>query len=359
MSDLGETWDVIIVGGGPAGAAAAITLAKSNLRVLLIEKERLPRHKMCSGFISEGGSQRILREEFNLEVPEVLCTRPKRGKGARVTFKLGTEPMLVPDNSYNVWRRDFDFWLLIEANKAGAEIRDETCLTSLNEKGELIEVKVKSKSETAGIDEPAILKTRYLIGADGVASKVRRILFPNSKIHSAVLYQEYWEGTINLDPHYLHFFMDTSLSSGMAWYNYKEGQLIIGVGAVKGNNIKRFQSKFIKYLEEAHELRLKEKIRAEGCLYPSCFSSFPESMEHLLGKGNCLLVGDAANLQDILGEGISSALKSGKKAASAILEQLTSPGEALVAIYENSMKRFTTRLRNNWQDYFTQQKSHT
>ena len=359
MTSLEEMWDVIIVGGGPAGSGAAITLARSNRRVLLIEKEKLPRHKVCSGLISEGGGQRILKQEFNLDLPEVVCTRPKIGKGSKLTLKLGSEPQFLPDRFYIIWRRDFDYWLLIEANKDGAEVRDETELTSLTEKEGVIEVKVKTKNETTGVNEQIILKSKYLIGADGVASKVKRILFPEAKIHTGAILQGYWEGTINLDPHYFYTFMEPSLWGGDAWYNYKEGQLIIGVGAEKGGDIRKFQSNFIRYLEEAHGLRLGRKIREEGCLAPSNFSSFPGSMQYLLGKGNCLLVGDVADLQDVMGEGIPTALKSGKKAANAILEHLRKPEGASVEIYQDSMKNLVTRLKSNWQGYFNQLKSST
>lgn len=325
----------------------------------MIEKEKLPRHKMCSGLISEAGAQKVLKREFDLDFPEVLCTRPKRGEGIKVIFKLGTEPQLLQDRYYNVWRRDFDLWLLVEANKAGAEIRDETGFSSLSEKEEIIEVEVKAKSEITGIDEQIILKTRYLIAADGVSSKVKRILFPDSKIHSGILLQEYWEGAINLNPRYFYAFMSPTLSSGYAWCNCKEEQLIIGVGAEKGKDIRSFQSNVIRYLEERHGLQLGRKIRAEGCLYPALFSSFPESMQYLLGKGNCLLAGDAANLHDLMGEGIPSALKSGKKAANAILEHFRNPKEPLTEIYQNSMKNLVTKLRNNWEDYFRRLKSST
>lgn len=355
-----EIWDVVVVGGGPGGSAAALTLARSNLKVLLIEKERLPRHKMCSGFVSAAGAQKILRRDFNLEVPGVVCTHPRVGKGSKIFFKLGDEPQTWQDPYYNVWRRDFDFWLLIEADKAGAEVRDETSLISMDENENIIEVKARTKSERTGVDEQIVLKTRYLIAADGIASRVKRILFPDSKIHSAGLIQENWEGTIDLDPDYFHAFMARSLSSLYSWVNSKDGQLIIGVGAKKGENLRGVQSNFIQYLQKTQGLKLKRKIREEGCLYPALFPGIPASMQYLLGKGNCLLVGDAADLYDVMGEGIPSALISGRKAADAILEHLKNPSEASsVRIYENSMEKLMTRLKNNWEGFFTQLKNNS
>ena len=51
-SDLSNTFDVLIAGGGPAGTSAAIRLARNGIRVLLAEQKQFPRAKLCGEFIS-------------------------------------------------------------------------------------------------------------------------------------------------------------------------------------------------------------------------------------------------------------------------------------------------------------------
>ena len=74
MSIMSDPWDVIIIGSGPSGASAGLVLARENLKVLMIEKYKLPRDKICSGLVSKG-SQKMLKK-LGLTFPEAIGTRP-------------------------------------------------------------------------------------------------------------------------------------------------------------------------------------------------------------------------------------------------------------------------------------------
>ena len=74
-------YDVIIVGAGIAGSLLAKKIAEADLKVLLVEGKKLPRHKMCSGLVS-GQARHILKKEVG-KVPLVVCCHPKKIKGMK------------------------------------------------------------------------------------------------------------------------------------------------------------------------------------------------------------------------------------------------------------------------------------
>ena len=345
MNVMKEDWDVIIIGCGPAGCAAGIILAQKGLNVLMIEKEKLPRHKICSGLISKE-SQNALKK-LGLKFPEVICTRPRKGKGVKIQFLIGKDFMEVPDKFYNVFRRDFDYWMTIEANKAGAYVQDEALLVDIKI-DEKIKVITKIKDQKTGEKKLTEITSKYVIGADGGRSTTRKLIYPDYKRDTGIAYQEYWTGKIDLDPRYFYAFMDRELSAGYAFCNMKEDLIIIGVGAEKGKDIKGYQEKFIKYLKQGFGLELGQMIRREACITTNIFTTEPQ-FQYLLGKNNVLLVGEAADLFNIMGEGIPSAIKSGINAAESIIEHIEGDQTRnVVEIYEKKNEKLLKKLKNNW-----------
>ncbi|MHA1233154.1 MAG: NAD(P)/FAD-dependent oxidoreductase, partial [Candidatus Helarchaeota archaeon] len=163
-----------------------------------------------------------------------------------------------------------------------------------------------------------------------------------------IAYQEYWTGKIDLDPRYFYAFMDRELSAGYAFCNMKEDLIIIGVGAEKGKDIKGYQEKFIKYLKQGFGLELGQMIRREACITTNIFTTEPQ-FQYLLGKNNVLLVGEAADLFNIMGEGIPSAIKSGINAAESIIEHIEGDQTRnVVEIYEKKNEKLLKKLKNNW-----------
>ena len=131
-----DCYDVIIVGAGPAGAMAALKLAKNKTDVLLVERCKMPRNKTCTGMI-DIESITIINEEVGA-FPKGLCVWPyeyrgfryKMAKGAPI-IHMGIDPNEV---CYSVKRRDFDHWLAIEASKAGAEVVDKCMFVGFDSK---------------------------------------------------------------------------------------------------------------------------------------------------------------------------------------------------------------------------------
>ena len=89
----GNQWDAIVVGAGPAGASAARTLVAAGMKCLLIEKKKLPRHKMCSGILSNWAVDFIHRK-FGPMPQQVYC-RPSFLNGIALHFPSLADPVVV------------------------------------------------------------------------------------------------------------------------------------------------------------------------------------------------------------------------------------------------------------------------
>jgi flavin-dependent dehydrogenase len=135
MSQSFESCDVIIAGGGPAGATAAIVLARGGAKVILLEKTKFPRFHIGESFLPRTF---LLMKELNLleqlrQVPHV----PKFGAefvtadgthNIRFNFSDGFSPI---DETFNIERSVFDDMLLREAEKSGALVRQKTAVKEI------------------------------------------------------------------------------------------------------------------------------------------------------------------------------------------------------------------------------------
>jgi len=114
---VGIEYDVVVIGAGPAGSAAARKAAQRGLRTLLLEKREMPRHKLCGGALSERAMSYL-----DLPVPQDLIDA--ECYGARVNFKNRTNQIRMRRRiAVLVSRERFDYWLAQKAIEAGAVIR--------------------------------------------------------------------------------------------------------------------------------------------------------------------------------------------------------------------------------------------
>jgi len=330
-------YDVIIIGSGPAGSSAAKSLTQRGLETLILEKEKLPRYKCCSGVLF-GEAQELLKIFFGELPPEEVYCKPKIINASNIQLhKEGESPSqwywewpkknkTFTKEYLNIWRNLFDNWLAIRSE---ATIIDDCPFMKFEFEDEKIKV-------FAGRGEKKpIFWCKYLIGADGGNSRVRDILDPEFKktYQELVVNQVYHEIEylgIEVDKWYL--FQAPDLGNIFASVHVKDDLLTLCAGTSQGNKIKSYIEKLINLLEEKHNTRVGRFIRQEGCIINNMFvtGNFHQ------GRGRVLLTGEAAGLLHMNGSGIDTALDSGYRAGEAVVEALKSGIDAYQRYYDRT-----------------------
>lgn len=328
-------YDVIVVGAGPAGSTVAKRCAEYGLNTLVLEKRRLPRDKVCSGMVLEPVANVIIKQEFG-DLPEAILSYPKYLSG--VIFHVpGIGCKKVNNLTPLAWRRNLDYWMNQLAQAKGAEIWQDAQVTALKQKERCFLVEIE-KDE--GRSE---LEARFVIGADGAISVVRRCLFPELKMSYVQAYQEHFLGELDLDKNYFHSFRTTGSVSKRFGVIHKDNFFVLSFGGGIGQ-AKELVMWTKDFLAKNYGFDIgQEPVAKEGCLEPILYR---ELMSHIFlpAKGNGLLVGDAGGfIMPVILEGIGLAIWSGILAANSIAKALefgTEAGEIYLKEVENIISIF-------------------
>jgi flavin-dependent dehydrogenase len=324
--ELRDACDVVIVGSGPAGAGAAKALNGSGLKTLIVERHKLPRYKMCSGIVFPG-SRKFIADHFG-EVPEGVLCSPERIHGNRVYVTTESPVMEVPFSVFdegeglekeglNTWRADLDSWL---CSRTDARLVDNCRFDHFETNGQEYLVKLKLRGQEVSV------RTRYLIGADGTLSRVRRTAFPGFEKSVGLLpnYEEIYEGQIDLEPGWLYLFMDRSVTGYFATVFHKDGKIVVVTGCRQPESVKFYFEAFRSHLERNHGLVVRCEVSRHGIV----LTDMSARKNYCLGRDRVLLAGEAAGFLRG-GEGITSSLVSGKAAGQAVVESAGSGSPAL------------------------------
>jgi flavin-dependent dehydrogenase len=215
------------------------------------------------------------------------------------------------------WRKDLDFWMVQQAQQAGVEVRDGVKVTRVEQ---------NQKGCTATLIQHALqqeLKSRFVIGADGAASAVRKSLWPKLKVRYTVPTRECYQGALDLQKDYFHWFFPRYRPRPRFGFNHKGDCFLI-----EGSGIKELANEISQILAKYGFNPGKKPLWKDGCLIPRLHEALISAAFSPAG-GNILLVGDAAGLiLPITFEGIGTALKSGCMAADSIIAAARSREDA-------------------------------
>ncbi|MGH8142598.1 MAG: NAD(P)/FAD-dependent oxidoreductase, partial [Steroidobacteraceae bacterium] len=264
--------ETIIVGGGPAGSAAAQRLKDAGADVLVLDKESFPRHKLCAGWITPEVVQ-DLQLDIDAYPHSFLSFR-------RLHWHLRGVRLPIPSLQHSIRRFEFDAWLL---QRSGAEVVQHAVKD------------IRRDGEDYLID--AAFRCRYLIGAGGTSCPVHRALFhddlPRARaLQTVTLELEFPYPWRDADCHL--WFFEHGLP-GYSWYVPKaRGWLNVGVGAMaarlkqRGENIRQHW----QHLTAKLERRFGIQVPAD----PSGYSYYVRGPLDAVRIGNAFLTGDAAGL---------------------------------------------------------------
>jgi geranylgeranyl reductase family protein len=325
--------DLVIVGGGPAGSAAAITAARSGLSVLLVDRATFPRDKCCG----DGLTALALRlgEGLGLDpllilgwqTVEDLVIHPPGGRSTRYPLPRG-------DGLYAavVPRMQYDAALLDLARSAGADVRDGHGLTGINVDGDVATLEVEGLGT---------IRATTVVAADGMWSPTRKLLGLASSGYRGE-WQAFRQYVADVGPAAadLHVWFEPDLLPGYAWsFPLPGGRANVGFGVLRGGQVAVGDTGRIwDGLMDRPAIRavLGDNARPEGrrSAWP-----IPARVDAaVLDHGPVLFVGDAASASDALtGEGIGQALQTGILAAEAALAGGTAAEVA--SIYARSVRR--------------------
>ncbi len=333
-------YDVVVVGAGPGGSVVAKRCAQHGLKTLLLEKRQLPRDKVCSGMVMSRLAQTLVESEFG-QIPEEVLTTPPYLSGL-VLHLVGMGSRRIEHKMPIAWRRDLDYWMNQKAQEAGVELWDNAGVTDMIEAGDgsVVTLKLGKKEQS--------IKTRYVIGADGTTSMVRKALFPDLRIQYVQIIQECYQGALDLEREYFHFFYFPEIAVAPSFDAHHKGNLfIIDVTARKGELKKlNLVYKVKNVLSEDYGFDLKQQpLWIKGCIQPLMYKGLI-SGSFSPCKGNVLLVGEAGGLLMPLmaGDGIREALWSGLLAANSIIKA-EETGEKAERFYSNEITNILSMLK--------------
>lgn len=334
--------DVIVLGAGPTGCTAAHELVSNGYKVLLVERNSLPRNKSCSGILIKR-TMDLVQRFFGEQVPDHTCCAPYDNRGM-VLFTDAGEELRFEQPGRNIWRSSFDHWLAQKAAERGAQLRTETAATGYEEKPGEIRVRLK----TAGTGSVEYTETaRMVIVCTGVGSGLG--LTGRQAAAPVFTYQTFCRGSVELDPHYFYAFLQPRFSRYDAWFNVKDDYLIFGVASPDAKTLHDYHEEFLRHMETAYRAQATPH-HAEQWLMPQIVPGCPL----VLGRNRILVAGEAAGFLNPMGEGISDGMESGYHAARAIIEagsehhSREQACESIQARYRQKIEGLHKYMRRQW-----------
>ena len=333
------TYDVIVVGAGPAGATAAKFLAEKGMQTLLIDKQKYPRDKPCGGILTI----RTLKR-FPYLTDDLIDAYAYGGSISSSSLQHQIRLQKEEPIAAYVLRKNFDQKLVDQAAQSGATFRDKTTAETIQRTNDAIHIKT---------DTGESLQSHLIIGADGISSIVAKhtgLRQQNQRIGRCLI-QEYPLEDALLDQYFtkkrlFQFYLKFQGIQGTGWVFPKKNSVNIGIGEIQPissqpSNKPQLKQVYANYLEFLKEKKLIPPTITNATIQGGVLPLHPLKKTY---ADRVLLCGDAAGLMNPLtGDGIHYAMSSGMFAA----EVCTKAVEI-----KNTSADFLSKYQQRWTDDF-------
>jgi geranylgeranyl reductase family protein len=325
-SRVAGRYDVIVVGGGPAGATMGWALAGRGVGVAVLERARFPREKVCGDYVEPGGL-RLLDAMGCLDaLPDpapISATRvyfgPNEVFAGDIPYYEGAHR--APPHGRIVPRHVLDTQILERAAQASAVVRQDCAVEAVRREDGLVRIQVREGGRAGEIAAPIV------VGADGTESIVARSFGGRraDRRYMGLSQRAYVEGVETPGGEAVVWF-DDDIYPGYGWlFPMPGGRANVGVG-ILGETCQRQGLS----VPDAFALFLKKlKLRHPGCAGLR-LASRPlggvvktyAAIDHNHFDGG-ILIGDAGSFVDpITGEGITQGMESALIGASSVMDAL-------------------------------------
>ncbi len=345
--------DVLVVGAGPGGAAAAYHLARHGVDVTVLERSAFPREKVCGDGLTPRSVRSLLRMGVDTDDPGFEKVRGLRVYSRRTMIELPW-PELRDFPNYGLARTriDLDELLARRAERAGARLMERTEAVSPIMRGEWVEG-VLARSAEDHDAEPFEIKARLVLAADGASSKlgaqagVRR----DDRRPLGIAARRYYRVERQPGPWFeswLDLWEGEKLLPGYGWlFPLPDGTINVGAGML--NTFRGFK-----------DISAQRLFKAFAAMMPPEWGVSEETAVGRLRSGplpmggsrrpaavpGMLLIGDAAGMVNPFnGEGIAYAMESGEVAADLAHDALVRGRPGIAQMYP-------TVLRERYGSYF-------
>jgi digeranylgeranylglycerophospholipid reductase len=305
-----DFYDVVVVGGGPAGSMAAIQVSKSGYSVCILEKDRdIGVPVRCGEAIGYSGLNQFYKPKSSWIAAELngIDLISPNGIDVNVDFKSET--------GYILNRKVFDYDLSRIAVENGSEVYTKSYVKDLIIKdGYVVGVIVNNLNKTLKV------KAKLVIGADGIGSRIGRLAGIKTKVRMKDMESciQYSVSNIHINQQKMKMYIGSKYAPGGYLWIFPKGDGLANIGlGISGKYSKNKSAK--KYLDEFIIKNYPDvSILTSVCVGVPC----PKPMINPINNG-VMLVGDAAHqINPMTGGGIASGMSGGKIGGEIAIEAL-------------------------------------
>jgi flavin-dependent dehydrogenase len=336
---MNTNYDVVIIGGGPAGSVAGIILSRAGLKVAVVERKSFPRETLCGEFLSFEVTENL--KELNL-FESFLKLMPNKISSFQLVTTKKTYNSDLPFTGYSIKRSIFDEFLIKEAYNSGAKIFQPAEVKSVKEENGIFNLQIKTNYGSE------ILSGNFVIGAYGKSNILdKRLSRKFSSIRSG-----YGGIKFHLNKRSVRNFDDSKI------YIFSTKNIYCGINSVNKNEVTVCY--LSKHNRENHSLKncFEELFNSNKYFSQMFEKGFNNNFElqHFYGAGNIffgkkelvkdgiIMVGDAANvIAPVVGDGIGMAFQSAGIAAGIIMDFQTK---------DKNFLKLERVYRTEWNSFF-------